>query len=520
MSWIVPTGCFYIAVRSIRPYTDPRTYNVYTYTSGQTVTNSEHIPSTATGAPIFLLADFDNGYIYTRSYDRASKEYPLFVIDASNQTVSFDARSMNGSYGIVGSSIYICASKDALSMGSSHTVPTIDVGDFVFGNGTGMLDISAFPSGVGYSAEGAFKNRIDITSATLPNGVASASSAFYHCTSLMSATLPNSITTMIQCFAGCTSLVTAPTLPTGLGSDEAVNGLLNCFDSCTSLTMPPTIPNGTKSLNGCFRKCTSLAVAPEIPSSVIYMTNAFYNCTSLSGNVIVNNEPTSTSDMFAGTVKDLYIIVGTSGIETTWENITSQYSNVHYEANDNAIPSLSMRVTRVSSSLSEIPSELGEYAYISATVVVYSDNLPVGWTDSFGTKTLTKDGTTISPTWTQTITDNTYTLKCWVPLGDIVKHTFTLQVTDTIKDANNTTKATHQSLLITQSLSKTYKLIDYYHESDPNNPNYDTEGMAIGKFATEANLFDVDMPALFRNALNAQDMTAQEIQDFVDSLNI
>ena len=145
---------------------------------------------------------------------------------------------------------------------------------------------------------------------------------------------------------------------------------------------------------------------------------------------------------------------------------------------------------------SETPSENGEYAFINATAIVYETYLPDGWSCAYdaGEEDITKDGTTQSPYWTRTNTGNTWTLKCWFSLGDTTKHTFTLQVADEITDENDNVKASQLSAIITQIIPKAYKLVDYYHD-----PATDTEGMSIGKFATDANLFDVDMPALFRD---------------------
>lgn len=244
-----------------------------------------------------------------------------------------------------------------------------------------------------------------------------------------------------------------------------------------------------------------MTTAPEIPSSPngqIY--SCFYKCTSLAGNVVSYTHPVSDGGwgaVFGGTVDDIYVIdmTGTTTGKDAWVSEASHYSNVHYEADDNPVPALTMSLTRVGAMNSTTPVENGEYAYVKATAILYGTKLPYGWAVNFGTEILKLDGTTQSPQWTETHDGNTYTLECWRPLGDTAKHTLTMQVSDSITDSNDTVMASHDSQLVTQILPKAYKLVDYYHDDVT-----DTEGVAFGKFADEANMFDVDMPARFRDA--------------------
>ena len=327
-------------------------------------------------------------------------------------------------------------------------------------------------------------------------------SCFRGCISLTTAPeIPSSVTRLTDCFFSCASLVSPPEIP------NSVIYMDTCFMSCVSLKTAPAIPNSVTDMSFCFNN-TGILSAPEIPASVGNMNRCFMGCDSLSGNIVVHNTPQDYTSIFSGTINPIYIING-GNAGSVWKNtIAPAFANVHYEADDNPAPALSFAVKRVGAMNSETEVENGEYAFINATAVLYDTYLPVGWSVSFGSKTLTKDGVTQSPLWTDTNVGLTYTLKCWLSLGDTTKYTFTLQVTDTIKNSSSVTKATHASAVITQILPKAYKLVDYYHESDPNSPNYDTEGMAVGKFATEANLFDVDMPSLFRDTVSLTDGNA------------
>lgn len=330
----------------------------------------------------------------------------------------------------------------------------------------------------------------------IPNSVTSMVYAFYGCASMTSApAIPSGVTNLNSCFDGCASLTDAPEIPVN------VDRMNSCFCGCASLVNAPTIPSLVFDLGRCFDGCTSLTDAPDIPASVTRMDYCFRGCSSLTGNVKVYTSSIASNymtRMFYRTEEDIYIVngAGTSAVESMWKGIASGYSNIHYEADDNPGPALSFTVTRVGGMASETPSPNGQYAFINATAVVYETYLPDGWSCNYdeGGENLTNDSVTQSPYWTRTPDGNVWNLKCWLSLGDTTKHTFTLQVADEITDENDNVKVSQLSAIITQIISKAYKLVDYYHD-----PTTDTEGMSIGKFATDANLFDVDMPALFRD---------------------
>lgn len=478
MSWTVPSGCYYAVYAG-----SGTTY--YYYNASSTVPTERAPNNISVPAYYWVLIDFNNGYIYTGIMNA--------TININNNTFTV-SKAETGIAGRMDTNII--ASVSALS---DYRI-TLAGSDFAFGDGSGMLNKADFlPSGGGYVMRYTFDGRTDITSVAIPSGVTNMSYCFCDCTSLTTPpTIPSSVTDMYSCFADCTSMVIAPAIP------SSVTDMRYCFSNCTSLTTAPVIPNSVAYLNSCFVFCTSLVNAPAIPSSVISVAYCFGGCVSLAGNIVVSNNPSTNSSyyekVFSGTKNDIYIVNDNAG--SVWkDSIAPSYSNVHYEADDNTVPSVSMSVTRVDSALSEAQTPMGEYAYINAQVQVYEDYLPVGWSNTFNSADIKKDGTTQTVTWTETEVGLLYTLKCWINLGDIVKHTFTLQTADKIVDDNNTQKASHLSAIVTQILSKAYKLVDYYHESDQTDPNYDTEGFAIGKYATQANLFDVDMPSRFRDSV-------------------
>ena len=464
MSWTVPQGCYY----ACKQYD-----TTYYYGAGQTVPSGRE-----PHAGYNVLVDFSNGYIYT-SWMKCT----INIKSNNTFTVSSSVVQMTSDYLIVASSRAL----DNLEI-------TLAGESFSFGDGTGLFSKTALGglNGDSYDGTYSFSGRSDIVTARFPQGIDVVTRMYANCTSLVSSEALPSVTRLSGLFSGCTSLVTAPSIP------NSVIGLSNCFRNCTQLKTPPNIPSSVTDMWYCFYGCSQLATSPEIPASVADMRGCFSSCTALQGNIVVYNNPSYYGDAFSSISNDVYILngAGTSEVATTWRTIANGYSNVHYEADDNQIPSLSFTATRVSGMASEVPSENGEYAFINATAIVYETYLPDGWSCNYdeGGESLTNDSVTQSPYWTRTDNDNVWTLKCWLALGDTTKHTFTLQVADEITDENDNVKASQLSAIITQIIPKAYKLVDYYHD-----PTTDTEGMSIGKFATDANLLDVDMPALFRD---------------------
>lgn len=286
----------------------------------------------------------------------------------------------------------------------------------------------------------------------------------------------------------CYAVTSFPTLPTG-----AIE-LRNTYSQCREAQTFPAIPSTVTKLTSCFAGCSKMQTAPSVPSAVTRMNYAFQNCTSLSGNITVNNTPTDYVKSFDGTVNDIYIINGGSA-GTVWKNtIAPAYSNVHYEADDHPAPTLSsITATRVASNGSTTFAEEGLWAYLTATVSISTEYLPVGWTSEFGSTTTKQDGTTITPTWNISVSADTITLTAWVNVNDLSSHVFSLSVSELVKEGS-TTKKTVTSSTMTATLTKAYALVDYYHDT-----NTGTEGMAIGKYAESADLLDCALPAIFED---------------------
>lgn len=303
-----------------------------------------------------------------------------------------------------------------------------------------------------------------------------------------------SIVSLNMCFYDCREITNPPRL-----SSNAIN-MEHCFQSCRELSVPPVIPNSVTILSSCFASCDSLAQAPVIPSSVTDMDYCFDGCTSLTGNVVVYNSPTSSKSVFYGTSENIFIINKGSG-ETEWKTISSQYQNVHYEVDDNPIPNISdFTATRVSAVGSTDYEPTGLYAYIKANIMVYDNLIPAGWTNELKGEILTDNGTVESVTWQPSqITEYPTDIWCWISLGDTSGHAITLQISDSIKD-NGTEVKTQSSSVLSRIITKSYTLVDYYHDDVTG-----TEGMSIGKYAEYPDLLDIDMPTHFRQQVLAPD---------------
>lgn len=365
--------------------------------------------------------------------------------------------------------------------------------------------------GYGGSNEGTFFGCYELKQLpTLPNTIdyTTLDSLYKYCYVLPSAlTLPEGVVSMRYTYERCRELENFPPIP------STVTRLDGCFWHCYKMQTAPTLPPAVTNLYYTFCYCTSLTSAPEIPATVTNMDHTFYGCENLSGNIVVNNTPTIYSLLFRNTVNDIYIVNGGTAGSVWKDTIAPSYSNVHYEADDHPAPSLSsLTAIRVASNGSTTPAERGLWAYLTAQVGISTDLLPVGWTSEYSSTSVEMDGTTITPTWTASASTGTITLTAWVNINDLSAHTFAVSVTEDIKEGA-TTKATSTSATLSTTLPKSYALVDYYHD-----PVTGTEGFAIGKYAEHADLFDVAMPSLFEDTLTAQDMTSQEIDDFVDSI--
>lgn len=284
-------------------------------------------------------------------------------------------------------------------------------------------------------------------------------------------------------------------------TDEGTTSSVTCCDSaflgCFNLIAAPQIPNTVTSMVEAFKGCSALVTAPAIPSSVNYMMGAFDSCVSLTGNIEVYNDSPS-SDMFAGTQRDIFIIDKGSAFPANWKGVASRYSNVHFEADDNPAPVVSnFTLTRVSGVGETDYEPTGLYVYIQARVMVYDTLIPTFWTNEIKSVVLTRDGYAVTATWQPLpITDYPADVHCWVQIGDTSAHEFTLQISDSINDGSAEVKS-RQSAVLTKVLTKSFALMDCCHD-----PLTDAEGIAFGKYAEQPDVFDVDMTAYFRQSIS------------------
>lgn len=277
------------------------------------------------------------------------------------------------------------------------------------------------------------------------------------------------VTEMLYAFSACSSLTDISALSSW--DVSKVDAFTYMFRGCNGLTdisalSSWTIKSGLYSVREMFSYCTKLTSAAAIANwnigAVEQMSSMFANCYKLAGNFSTNAKPQFYSDLFTNTQKDIFLVDIGAGNLTFLNAVASTYSNVHFEANDNPAPTLvSMTVTRVATNGSTTYDEQGTYAYINATANIYDTYIPVGWTNELGAKTLTVDGSASSPTWTESVTDNTYTLSAWVNVGDSAKHTFVLYVADSIK-ASGTVKRTSNSQSLTVILPMVSVPFDIY----------------------------------------------------------
>lgn len=365
-----------------------------------------------------------------------------------------------------------------------------------------------------------------ITAPSIPEGITSLSHAFRGCVSLETPPIiPYSAIEFESCFARCVNLVEAPDFPRShvsmlrdcfrdcialerppatIPDTDTAAGYSNIFEGCQSLkTAPrflgtnitdmwasfrgcsaleefPVLPTFTNArLYSCFEGCTSLPALVQIPSGVSNMTKCFDGCTSLQ-EIHVNSTPTEYADIFANTKNPIFIVNAGSASASTWTAIANQYSNVHYEANDNPAPTLAYSVIRVNADGDTSESVDGTWAYIEAVSKIYSTALPAGWTcvlDPEETKLLI-DGDPVSPIWQRSSTTEnritTVTSRAWVNLGNVSKRTFALQIADDAKNGSGIIKSSKVSQLLSFILSAAFATIDFLAGG---------KGVAIGTFA-------------------------------------
>ena len=264
-----------------------------------------------------------------------------------------------------------------------------------------------------------------------------------------------------------------------------VTGAPYCFSGCTNLVIPPILPSKLVDMSYMFRGCTGLSAAPKngIPSSVRNLEQAFYYCTSLSGNITFNSTTLQNySGVFAGTVRQIYVISGNSANISDLRNMVAPYSNVHYYTDDNPKPNIeSVSIVRVAENNSTIEDVNGQWLYISAQIHTYTTYLPSGSGTSVNGPqrvTVTLDdssspaaskSTGFSPSATDLLTPVNF----WIDTNDAGRHTILITATDLYKASDP----------FNGVISGSFATMDFHAGGD---------GVAIGTFSN-ASGFVVDM---------------------------
>lgn len=458
MSWTVPSGCYY----GYHSWSTRNPVTVY-YSSGKTVP-TEYAPNQPFSSDFgaFFLADYNNGVIYSTSgglgveFDNANRKFTF---------TSFDRTAF--AY-----AVHIVCSNYALDKVCTHT------GDnFVFGASPTIMAKFTDSTFSAYSALWAFRGRTDLTNApTIPSGVSSMRSCFYGCTSLTTApTIPSSVTDMSYCFYNCASLTTAPIIP------NSVTLLVYCFYGCTALTTAPTIPSSVTNMKSCFRECTSLTTAPTIPSNVTDISYCFADSMALAGAVTINATPSNFSGVFGDITNEIVLFGSGSNLET----IASLGNNIY-------VWSLSQTMTAVRDERT------------STTVNISVD---VSWfkTGNLTSLVLSKDGTAQAVTWndpTLEITSSPTTFTATLAnISDSATPTLTVIATDQYGSAT--------------AVSVKIPIAFYTMDVQAGGKEIAFGAIATDNLTSHPNgLFKCNMDTSFN------DMTQQEVDDFIDNLNV
>ena len=158
----------------------------------------------------------------------------------------------------------------------------------------------------------------------------------------------------------------------------------------------------------------TLATYPTLPATVTYdgktynvtsVENCYAGCTNLTGNLTVLANPSTIVNAFANTTNPIYVINGgsSSDVANKWSTIASQYSNVHYEANDNS--GLSSNTTYIHCLVPGLTTNNahGIYLGITTNILIPQTYLPVGWSQKLNTYSFTlSDSSTPAQGWNRT----------------------------------------------------------------------------------------------------------------------
>lgn len=436
-----------------------------------------------------------------------------------------------------------CSQLYSIDVSSFDTSHVTNMGNMFYNCDVSSLDVSNWNVSSVTNMESMFMGCTALTTLDVSNwdvsSVTTMQKMFYDCDSLTTLNVSNwitsNVTTMQQMFHGCSSLIT---LNVSGWNTANVTNMSELFDGCRSLTSlnvsswnTAKVTNMGWMFDGC-RSLTSLNPSNFNTSRVKSMACMFRNCNSLTILDISNfsfaglNNSNSLATMFAGSpgINNIYFPLSTTSYSTNslftsdsnqhyllnknnsasssiisfWKNVAASYPNVHYEFDDNSLPTVgNLSALRVASNGSRTFSQQGLYAYLSASVIVYSDYLPTGYTNELKLPLnvlVDNISPSTTPTWTLNSSTNMY--ETWIQLSDTNGHDFKVAASDSIKK-NNVQVASRTGTYLSYTLSKVFTLVDYYHDNTTQ-----TEGIAFGKYATTANMFDCDMPSRFSSSAN------------------
>lgn len=483
MAWTVPSGCYYAFpyYTSTNPYIITWAY----YDSGQTVT-TEQSPNYASQPNAdtnpFILIDFTNGYIYTHL-----KGVTIDVNANNTFTATFNYDKIQSA------PVRVLASHNSLANENIDVTLTGEV--FSFGNGTGLFDKDDLLSGREYQPyvmSYAFYNRTDITSVTLPDDVDSFNNAFEGCSNLTAVTgtacigvrQGKIIGSAEAMFKDCSSLITPPIFDV---SDTSANVNFNsCFYGCTSLVNAPALITNIKNMDDCFNGCTSLTQATTVPISVTSMRRCFSGCVSLAGAVTINAASASTTNMFYGTVNEIVLFGNSPQLGT----IASSYANVYVWS-----LSLTMAAERNETTLTtiDVTVDVSRFKTGNLTSLVLSKNSvqqAVTWSD---------------PTLAITGTPTTFTTSL---TGIAENDAVMISVIATDSYGSSTEVFVNVPIAFyTIDIQAGGKEVSFGGLASDDVTNFN------GKDYSSEGLFKCNMGTAFN------DMTAQDVSDFVDGLN-
>ena len=436
-----------------------------------------------------------------------------------------------------------CSQLYSIDVSSFDTSHVTNMGNMFYNCDVSSLNVSNWNVSSVTNMESMFMGCTALTTLDVSNwdvsSVTTMQQMFYDCDSLTTLNVSNwitsNVTTMEQMFHGCSSLIT---LNVSGWNTANVTNMSELFSDCSSLTSlnvsswnTAKVTNMGWMFDGC-RSLTSLNPSNFNTSRVKSMACMFRNCNSLTILDISNfsfaglNNSKSLATMFAGSpgINNIYFPLSTTSYSTNslftsdsnqhyllnknnsasssiisfWKNVAASYPNVHYEFDDNSLPTVgNLSALRVASNGSRTFSQQGLYAYLSASVIVYSDYLPTGYTNELKLPLnvlVDNISPSTTPTWTLNSSTNMY--ETWIQLNDTNGHDFKVAASDSIKK-NNVQVASRTGTYLSYTLSKVFTLVDYYHDNTTQ-----TEGIAFGKYATTANMFDCDMPSRFTSSAN------------------